>query len=331
MGEVGKKPSNAGGTWSELEDNQLKVEFEAGMSIKEISQIHNRTTGAIESRLGKQGIKYNENEEIRDQEESLCLADKLANEDTLNEICEVENSIIYNLKNNRQRFLKGYKITDKDICGYIDHACRLDLAIEKLACRCLSNKEYRIFFKKYFERKSFKEITPCIIEIRKIFWESICKINHLLNENLIEEAKNINKILYGINEKSISNPINEFSKVVFYGYGNSKIHIKTIGKMLSIEKELKDIEKIEADYLKSSMYINKENNAGRDIYEFKIKFHNDKVESDNIEALYIEVANNLDLALDNLASRCLKKRLCNIFCKRFLDRKTLQKIGIEPH
>ncbi len=49
-------PSNAGGQWTEEEDNQLLLGFKEGISINELSQKHKRTKGAIQSRLTKHGF-----------------------------------------------------------------------------------------------------------------------------------------------------------------------------------------------------------------------------------------------------------------------------------
>jgi hypothetical protein len=48
-------PSNAGMLWSSVEDVELSQKFDAGVSVKELSHIHNRTIGAIRSRLVKLG------------------------------------------------------------------------------------------------------------------------------------------------------------------------------------------------------------------------------------------------------------------------------------
>ena len=46
---------NAGKSWESTEDDQLKAEFDIGMSISEIAQKHQRTTGAIQARLVRLG------------------------------------------------------------------------------------------------------------------------------------------------------------------------------------------------------------------------------------------------------------------------------------
>ena len=51
-----KRPDGAGASWSEEEDKQLDEEFNAGMKISEMARIHNRTNGAIRSRLRKHGL-----------------------------------------------------------------------------------------------------------------------------------------------------------------------------------------------------------------------------------------------------------------------------------
>ena len=45
----------AGKSWESIEDDQLKAEFDSGMSIREIAHKHQRTSGAIQSRLVKLG------------------------------------------------------------------------------------------------------------------------------------------------------------------------------------------------------------------------------------------------------------------------------------
>ena len=46
---------NAGKSWEPGEDDQLKAEFDSGMSISEMVQKHQRTPAAIEARLFKLG------------------------------------------------------------------------------------------------------------------------------------------------------------------------------------------------------------------------------------------------------------------------------------
>lgn len=48
-------PGNAGRPWSELEDKALCQDFDAGMTIQQLTQKHQRTKGAIRSRLEKKG------------------------------------------------------------------------------------------------------------------------------------------------------------------------------------------------------------------------------------------------------------------------------------
>lgn len=47
------RPDGAGASWTEEEDNQLDEEYSSGMKISEIAKIHDRTNGAIRSRLKK--------------------------------------------------------------------------------------------------------------------------------------------------------------------------------------------------------------------------------------------------------------------------------------
>ncbi|MCD7760919.1 MAG: hypothetical protein LUH16_03980 [Clostridiales bacterium] len=44
-------PANAGKPWTQEELDQLADEFETGMKISEMSQIHGRTQGGIEAKL----------------------------------------------------------------------------------------------------------------------------------------------------------------------------------------------------------------------------------------------------------------------------------------
>jgi len=48
-------PTNAGKSWDAAEDEQLSQHFDAGMTLKELSRQHERTEGAIQSRLVKMG------------------------------------------------------------------------------------------------------------------------------------------------------------------------------------------------------------------------------------------------------------------------------------
>ena len=50
------RPDGAGAPWSEPEDQQLEEEFKSGMKIPEMAKIHDRTNGAIRSRLRKNGF-----------------------------------------------------------------------------------------------------------------------------------------------------------------------------------------------------------------------------------------------------------------------------------
>lgn len=47
------KPAGAGRRWSTKEENELALHFHSEMQIKEIAKAHDRTTGAIRSRLQK--------------------------------------------------------------------------------------------------------------------------------------------------------------------------------------------------------------------------------------------------------------------------------------
>ena len=48
-------PRNAGKAWDAEEDKTLGAEFEVGISIRELAHKHERTEGAIQSRLMKLG------------------------------------------------------------------------------------------------------------------------------------------------------------------------------------------------------------------------------------------------------------------------------------
>ena len=50
------RPDGAGASWTEKEDRQLDQEYGSGMKISEIAKIHDRTNGAIRSRLKKHGL-----------------------------------------------------------------------------------------------------------------------------------------------------------------------------------------------------------------------------------------------------------------------------------
>lgn len=50
------RPDGAGAPWDEEEDLRLDEEYESGMKISEIAKLHDRTCGAIRSRLKKHGL-----------------------------------------------------------------------------------------------------------------------------------------------------------------------------------------------------------------------------------------------------------------------------------
>jgi ATP-dependent DNA helicase RecQ len=50
------RPDGAGASWNEEEDLRLDEEYESGMKISEIAKLHDRTCGAIRSRLKKHGL-----------------------------------------------------------------------------------------------------------------------------------------------------------------------------------------------------------------------------------------------------------------------------------
>ena len=50
------RPDGAGASWTEEEDRQLDEEYTSGLKISEIAKAHDRTNGAIRSRLKKHGL-----------------------------------------------------------------------------------------------------------------------------------------------------------------------------------------------------------------------------------------------------------------------------------
>ena len=50
------KPDNVGAAWTPEEDEQLKEEFESGLTMTEIAKIHGRTRGGIRARLKRHGL-----------------------------------------------------------------------------------------------------------------------------------------------------------------------------------------------------------------------------------------------------------------------------------
>lgn len=51
-----KLPSHAGMPWSDEEDKQLVSAFKQGVLVEDLARKHQRTKGAIESRLAKHGL-----------------------------------------------------------------------------------------------------------------------------------------------------------------------------------------------------------------------------------------------------------------------------------
>lgn len=49
-------PPNAGKPWDSIEERKVVEAFKNGISIPEIARKHNRTPGAIEARLSKNGL-----------------------------------------------------------------------------------------------------------------------------------------------------------------------------------------------------------------------------------------------------------------------------------
>jgi hypothetical protein len=64
-------PSNAGKPWKPDEDDLLSARFEQGLSIQEIAHLHQRTRGAITSRLVRLGKI-----EARDQADAAVTANR---------------------------------------------------------------------------------------------------------------------------------------------------------------------------------------------------------------------------------------------------------------
>ncbi|MCA9067991.1 MAG: hypothetical protein KDA84_03675, partial [Planctomycetaceae bacterium] len=60
------RPLNAGQPWTDLEDQQLLNEFDTGMQILGIAEVHKRTRGAITSRLVRLG-RLERNAETSDE------------------------------------------------------------------------------------------------------------------------------------------------------------------------------------------------------------------------------------------------------------------------
>lgn len=48
---------NAGNPWTDMEEDQLRNEFNSDMRISDIAKEHGRSRGAIESRLERLGLK----------------------------------------------------------------------------------------------------------------------------------------------------------------------------------------------------------------------------------------------------------------------------------
>ena len=48
-------PENAGQPWRQIEDEQLTASFDEGMTIRQLAERHERTEGAIQSRLERLG------------------------------------------------------------------------------------------------------------------------------------------------------------------------------------------------------------------------------------------------------------------------------------
>lgn len=51
----GRMPANAGKPWTEQEDRELLEQFDAGQSMSELAQAHDRTMAGIQARLERHG------------------------------------------------------------------------------------------------------------------------------------------------------------------------------------------------------------------------------------------------------------------------------------
>ena len=56
MEKVKAKYFDAYASWTDDEINRLKGEYASGMTVSQMSEIHGRTRGAIQSRLKKEGL-----------------------------------------------------------------------------------------------------------------------------------------------------------------------------------------------------------------------------------------------------------------------------------
>ena len=54
-GSRARTPANAGKPWTEKEDRDLLERFDAGLSVAELAQAHNRTIAGIQARLERHG------------------------------------------------------------------------------------------------------------------------------------------------------------------------------------------------------------------------------------------------------------------------------------
>ncbi|MFC4308992.1 hypothetical protein ACFPN2_07870 [Steroidobacter flavus] len=54
-GTRGRMPANAGKPWAEQEDRELLERFDAGLSLAQLAQSHDRTMAGIQARLERHG------------------------------------------------------------------------------------------------------------------------------------------------------------------------------------------------------------------------------------------------------------------------------------
>ena len=88
--------NRAGVSWTEEEDRQLRKEFERGDGISTIADVHERSKGAIQSRLAKLGLEENLSE-MQKRERLKCLQYLMSKDEILTIINEEQERIIKDL------------------------------------------------------------------------------------------------------------------------------------------------------------------------------------------------------------------------------------------
>jgi hypothetical protein len=68
----GSRPGRQGESWSELEDERLVLAFQSGASIAQVALQHQRTRGAIVSRLVRLGFVPRKSQEAANNSESIA-------------------------------------------------------------------------------------------------------------------------------------------------------------------------------------------------------------------------------------------------------------------